>query len=304
MIRLGLVCIFRHEPIKFRRTTAKYVSSLGLQERLPFLSGLILDNISSLSKALKYCILNGIGDFRINSQIMPLKTHPELHYELKDLPDYQQIMVELEKCRELCKEHNLRTTFHPDQFILLSSIDPAVVSKSIAELQYQAEFSELIGCDVINIHGGGAYGNKKDSLARLRRNYELLPEAVQSRLTLENDDRVFTPQDLLPVCNDLDIPLVYDVHHHRCLADGMSEEKATEFTLKTWNREPLFHLSSPRLGWGNGNSRLHHDYIDFGDFPESWRELDLTIEVEAKGKELAVLLLKENLLQAGYDILK
>ena len=39
----------------------------------------------------------------------------------------------------------------------------------------------------------------------------------------------------------------------------------------------------------------HHDYIDPGDFPECWLNLDITVEVEAKAKELAVLKLKKHI---------
>ena len=110
------------------------------------------------------------------------------------------------------------------------------------------------------------------------------------RLTLENDDRSYSPLDLLPVCTDMEIPLVYDVHHHRCLPDGLSIEAATEKACRTWNREPLFHISSPINGWnGKSDVRKHHDYVDIRDFPQNWLSLDLTVEVEAKAKELAVL---------------
>jgi UV DNA damage endonuclease len=114
-------------------------------------------------------------------------------------------------------------------------------------------------------------------------------------LTLENDDRTYTPSDLLPVCEDLDLPLVYDVHHHRCHGDGLDVDSATRLAIGTWNREPLFHISSPREGWRSDNPRSHSDYIDLRDFPEIWDGMDLTVEVEAKAKELAVCKLKEAL---------
>jgi len=41
--------------------------------------------------------------------------------------------------------------------------------------------------------------------------------------------------------------------------------------------------------WGKGNPRNHHDFIDPGDFPECWLKADITVEVEVKAKELAVL---------------
>jgi UV DNA damage endonuclease len=111
----------------------------------------------------------------------------------------------------------------------------------------------------------------------------------------ENYDRLYTPSDLLPVCKKLKIPLVYDLHHHRCLPDGRNVEDTTQQALKTWNREPLFHISSPLCSWQDGNPRNHHDFIDSEDFPESWLNLDITVEVEAKAKELAVIKLMRDI---------
>jgi UV DNA damage endonuclease len=59
--------------------------------------------------------------------------------------------------------------------------------------------------------------------------------------------------------------------------------------LSTWDREPLFYISSPLNSWQDGNQRNHHDFIDPEDLPEFWLKQDVTVEVEAKAKELAVL---------------
>ena len=158
----------------------------------------------------------------------------------------------------------------------------------LAELSYQAEVAEWVGADTINIHGGGAYGDKAAALRVLRENITRLPQPVRSRLTLENDDKVYTPADLLPVCADTGVPLVYDVHHHRCLPDGLSVAEATTQARKTWKSEPLFHISSPIEGWNGPKPERHHDYINASDFPQEWLGWPLTVEVEAKAKELAV----------------
>lgn len=300
MIRFGLCCIFRKESIKFRRTTAKFLQAFHRNQQLEYLAEICLHNAYALHKALEYCSDYDIKDFRINSQIMPLKTHPDVGYSTEDLPFHDQIIQSFNDCGQFCRKHDIRTTFHPDQFILLSSPKSEVVQRSVADLIYQAEVAQWVNADVINIHGGGAYGDKSTSLRRLRKRIEQLPQPVHSRLTLENDDRVYTPWDLLPVCRDMEIPLVYDVHHHRCLPDGKSVEAITELVLGTWNREPLFHLSSPKYGWESGNPRNHHDYIDVDDFPLYWANLDITVEVEAKAKELAVLKLKQDLIDRVY----
>ncbi|MBW2603894.1 MAG: UV DNA damage repair endonuclease UvsE [Deltaproteobacteria bacterium] len=300
MIRFGLCCIFREEPIRFRRTTAKYLQAFSRSQQLNYLAEICRHNAHTLQKALQYCRDHDIKDFRINSQILPLKTHPEMGYRMEDLPFHDQIIKTFKDCGRFCRKHDIRTTFHPDQFILLSSPKNEVLQRSVADLIYQAEVARWVNADVINIHGGGAYGDKITSLNRLRKRIEQLPEAVRSRLTLENDDRVYAPKDLLSVCRDMDVPLVYDVHHHRCLPDGGSLEATTELALGTWNREPLFHLSSPKYGWESGNPRNHHDYIDADDFPSCWTNLDITVEVEAKAKELAVLKLKQDLIELVY----
>jgi UV DNA damage endonuclease len=254
-----------------------------------------MDNAESLMKALNYCYDNGIGDFRINSQILPLKTHPETGYDIMELPNGEEIVKNFKACGGFSRKNNLRTTFHPDQFIVLSSNTPSVVHRSIADLEYQAQVAQWVNVDVINVHAGGVYGDKPAALVRLRRQIDSLSDPVRKRLTLENDDRSYTPRDLLPLCADMKVPLVYDIHHHRCLPDDLTIEAASDLAVETWDREPLFHISSPINGWHGTDVRKHHDYIDINDFPMGWLSLDVTIEVEAKAKEWAVLKLINDL---------
>ncbi len=295
MIRFGLCCLFLNEPIKFRTSTAKYLSKFTKKERLEKISNLCLSNTKALRQASEYCIKNGIGCFRVNSRILPLKTHPEFGYKLTDLPEGRTIKNGFIECGKYAEKNNLRFTFHPDQFILLSSPDKNVTIKSIDELNYQAEVSEWIGADVINIHGGGGYQDKQMTLKRIESAIKKLSKRVKDRLTIENDDRVYTPEDLLPLCEYTNVPFVYDIHHHRCLRDRLSVEQASTLAVKTWDREPIFHISSPRLGWKSDTLQHHADFIDIKDFPEFWRDLDITLEVEAKAKELAVIKLQKEI---------
>ncbi len=288
MIRLGLCCIFRDEPIKFVTTTATAISKLKRPDALAKLSRLCLENADSLLAALQFCAANGIVCFRVNSQILPIKTHPTCGYEVTDLPEGDEVIRRFQLCGTFSKNHKLRTCFHPDQFVVLNSQRPEVVELSLRELEYQAEVAEWIGADVINIHGGGAYGDKQKALADFAKCLERLSPRARSRLTVENDDKIYTPADLLPICKATGIPLVYDVHHHRCNPDGLSIEQATKKALATWNREPMFHLSSPLDGWEGPKPERHHDFIDVHDFPECWRRKKITVEVEAKAKEVAV----------------
>lgn len=295
MTRFGLCCVFRNAPIRFRHVTAARLGKYDRCQQLAVLSEICRHNAGALMDAVAFCRTNRIGAFRINSQILPLKTHPDVGYDVYDLPDGERIVEAFREVGTFCRDQDIRTTFHPDQFILLSSPKEDVTRRSLADLAYQAEVAEWVGADVINIHGGGAYGDKAAALKRLAAEIRRLHPQVRSRLTLENDDRTFTPEDLLAVCRETGLPLVYDVHHHRCLPDGLTVAEATEAALSTWNREPLFHVSSPANGWGSGNPRSHHDYVNPADFPTEWLRLPVTVEVEAKAKELAVLRLKRNL---------
>ena len=206
-------------------------------------------NATSLLAALEYCAGHGIGCFRINSQILPIKTHSLVGYRLDELPRADEIEQAFRRCGEFVRRHALRTCFHPDQFVVLNSPREDVVASSLAELEYQAEVAEWIGADVINIHAGGVYGDKKAALERFAECLGRLSPSARQRLTLENDDKSYTPADLLPLCKTKGVPLVYDVHHHRCNPDGLTVEQATAMAIATWDREPLFHISSPLAGW-------------------------------------------------------
>lgn len=287
-LRLGLCCQFAREPIKFRATTVTAMLRLPGPARLARLAELCRANAEALLASLEFCAHHGIGAFRIVSQILPVKTHPEAGYEMHELPGSADIIARFRECGRFARENNLRLSFHPDQFVVLNSPNPQTLANSLSELNYQAEVAEWVGADTINIHGGGAYGDKSAALAALRRNIESLPKPVRSRLTLENDDKVYTPSDLLPVCADTGVPLVYDAHHHRCLPDGLRVAEVTQRARATWQAEPLFHISSPLEGWAGPKPERHHDYIDAGDFPAEWLGWPLTVEVEAKAKELAL----------------
>lgn len=300
MPRLALCCLFRDEPIKFRTTTVKATGALPRPDALAKLAGLCLHNANALRAALEFCSAKGIGGFRVNSQILPLKTHETCGYDVEDLPGGSEIVAAFEDCGRFAAKEGIRLSFHPDQFVVLNSPRPEVVERSLAELEYQAQVAGWIGADAVNIHGGGGYGDKAAALERCGRALNRLSDNARRLLTIENDDTTYTPSDLLPLCQYHSVPLVYDVHHHRCNPDELTVEEATLQAAATWNREPLFHVSSPLEGWDGPYPKRHHDFIDTADFPDCWRELDLTVEVEAKAKEAAVLQLMRQLDQRWH----
>jgi UV DNA damage endonuclease len=294
-LRLGLCCKFFAQPIKFSTTTATALARLPRREQLARLAALGTANAASLLAALKFCAANGIRSFRIISPILPAKTHPTVGYRVEELPGAAELVAQFRRCGDFARAQEIRTGFHPDQFVVLNSPDANIVDRSIADIESQAEIAEWTNADTVNIHGGGGYGDKPAALERFRCNLDRLSPRARTRLTVENDDKTFTPADLLPLCRATGLPLVYDVHHHRCCPDSLSVAEATAAARATWNREPLFHISSPLEGWTGPKPERHHDYIDPKDFPAAWRGWDLTVEVEAKAKELAVTRLQQAL---------
>ncbi|MBK9093624.1 MAG: hypothetical protein IPM84_12805 [Anaerolineae bacterium] len=133
-LRLGLCCQFVRQPIKFRVTTATAMLRLPRPAQLERLAELCRANAEALLAALQFCAGHGIGAFRINSQILPVKTHPEAGYEMNELPGGAEIIARLRECGQFAGSNNLRLSFHPGQFVVLNSPNPMTLASSLAEL--------------------------------------------------------------------------------------------------------------------------------------------------------------------------
>lgn len=295
-IRWGLCCLVVDAPISFRSATHAYVSRLGEEQRLAYLNGIALHNATALVEVLEYCRRLEIRAFRVMSQLFPLATHPVSGYGVDDLRDAPAIRKLLDAARETAASAGIRLSLHPDQFVVLNSVREEVVASAVGELEWQSEVAELLGADVVCLHGGSMAGGPDEAVARLVAGVARLSPRARSLLALENDDRSFPVVELLAVCLATGIPLVLDAHHHRVLPGGLTLEEATDWALATWDgREPHFHLSSPRAGWEAGDPRPHADLIDPDDVPRYWIDsgVPLTIDLEAKAKERAIVALRE-----------
>lgn len=285
-----MCCTFKAAPIHFRTTTARYCTGLDDVRRAAFLKEIALDNGAALAAAIEWCIAHRVGAFRINSGLLPLYTHPELGYRLEQIDPSGEAERKLRAAGELAQRGDIRLSFHPDPFVRPGSPRRGVVERSLEELEYQSFVADLVSAEQVTLHAGSAADGKQVGLDRLRRGLDRLSESARSRVVLENDDRAFSVEDLLPLCRSAGFPLAYDVHHHRCHPDRLSIEEATDAAAETWGeREPWAHLSSPLGGWEAAEPRRHADYLQPSDFPRCWIGRRLTIDIEAKAKELAVL---------------
>jgi UV DNA damage endonuclease len=76
-LRPGLGCQFSDAPLKFCTATATALARLARRDQLIRLAEICRHHAESLLEALHFCATHGIGSFRIPSQILPLKTHPQ-----------------------------------------------------------------------------------------------------------------------------------------------------------------------------------------------------------------------------------
>jgi UV DNA damage endonuclease len=184
---------------------------------------------------------------------------------------------------------------HPDQFTLINSTDREVFRRSAAELLYHAEVLDLLGTDLsakIQIHVGGAYGNKEASLNRFIRRYNCLPEKVRKRLVIENDERIYSVKDCVSAHKKTGIPVVFDTLHHRCNSGGESMINAFSRAHSTWSQEdgiPIVDYSSQDNIKKKGSHAGSIQMRDFRNFFSETRGFDFDIMCEIKDKERSAL---------------
>ena len=278
-----------------RRTTGRSMIKRTFQEKgLDYASEISLKNARDLHHIMAWNVLNGYKFFRIGSDLFPWASE----YKISELKDIEQIKQWLHSAGVMAKTHGIRLTSHPGPFNVLVSPHQHVVEKCVVDLSIHGELFDMIGLsrtpyNKINIHLGGAYGDKESAMDRFCKNFELLPESVSSRLTVENDDKesMYSVKDLYyGIYNRIGVPIVFDYHHHRFCDGGLSEQEALELAISTWPEgiTPATHYSESRSIEKEDDKirpQAHSDYVY--DKIETYGN-DIDIMVEAKKKELAV----------------
>jgi len=249
-----------------------------------------LTNLSNTYKILEFCVSNNINVYRFSSDLIPLAT---LQTEW-DWANDSDVLELCGKIKSYISASNIRCSTHPDQFTLINSPREEVFQSSLKDLVYHNTLCELLGFDTILLHVGGAYGDKSLAMLRFEESFYRLPKQIQNKIHLENDDKSFNIVDVLTLCQKLNIPMVLDVHHHRCNTGGYVIEEYVDMIFDTWgSKKPKIHMSS---GKGKVDDRSHADYITYDDIVYaiglimlSGRYVnDVDIMVEAKEKDLAI----------------
>jgi len=292
-MRYGYACInmtLRNRDIYVGRTMQK---KAFLEKGLPAASSNSLSNLNDMLEILKWNLKNNILVYRMSSDMLPWMSE----YNIRDLPDYAAICNILQACGSFVAENNMRLSFHPGPFNCLASEDANVIGKAISELDKHSEVMDIMGLPQsrmakINIHIGGAYGDKDSAMLRFCNNYIKLSSSTRTRLTIENDDResMFGPMDLYRVYRAIGTPIVFDGHHFEVgQRNNLSYEEAYSLCYSTWECKPTFHWSNSAKIYEEKKTSLttHSDWyykpmplLDLGD---------IDIILESKMKELALI---------------
>jgi UV DNA damage endonuclease len=302
-IRLGYACINMHLGSQGISCNRGMIKRTFEAKGVTYASDIVIANLQDLAKIIEWNSENDFQVYRMSSALFPWMSE----YEIRKMPRFNEIKQALEYAGKLAMDAGQRLSFHPGQFNVLGSPTERMVSNTVVDLNQHAEIMDLMGLPLtteypINIHLGGAYGDKESAMDRFCKNFKKhLSESAQKRLIVENDDKgsMFSVADLYSgVYERIGIPITFDYHHHRFCTGGLTEEEAVKLASKSWPKDirQMTHYSSCRKTFEEPTQKAqsHADYVyekinDYG--------LELDMEVESKTKEQAVIKYKKDLLE-------
>lgn len=311
---LGLCCINnflnKSHGVRSRTITSKnYTVELAIERaRLNLMDVLTLINENKK---------NNIKSFRISSDLLPRYTDPKAEsYDIDQFDDlFEEIGIK-------AAEAGIRLSFHPDQFVVLSSPDERIVEQSIKEIEYHTTMLKKMGVSrkmgVCNIHVGGIYEPKgirkkedyleqrkklkKEIYKRWTKNYNRLSQDARDYLTVENDEKSYNLDDCLELSEMCGVPVVYDTHHEECYVKlhpnetHIPVEDNLDRVISSWkDRLPMAHISNQDPLNRTG---AHSEYIErvpdiLYKYARKCPGMNLYVDVEAKGKESAIYAMRE-----------
>jgi UV DNA damage endonuclease len=252
----------------------------------------IQTNLNCLRRILQFNLQNKLFFFRISSDIVPFASHP-----INKFGWQEYFRDKFEGIGEFIIKNKMRISMHPNQFTLINSIKDEIFERSKRELIYHAEIFDLMKLDAsakIQIHVGGAYGDKETSMERFVARFNRLPDSVIRRLVIENDDKLYGVNDCLEISKEIQIPVLFDVFHHKLNNSASQTLKQTfSYIAKSWNEKrdgiPMVDYSSQEP---NGLPRQHSETInleDFSLFLKQTEPFDFDVMLEIKDKEKSAI---------------
>ncbi|GAC42174.1 UV DNA damage repair endonuclease UvsE [Paenibacillus popilliae] len=318
LVRFGYVAMSMMVSNASTSRTMTYKRFRELPDReaaLHKLERIAAENLHSTLRLLKHNRAHDIRLYRLSSKLIPLATHEAL----ADWDPFPALEDDFAAIGEYARRHDMRLSFHPDHFTVLSTARKEVLESSKRNLNYHLRMLRAMGLDARaknNIHIGGAYGNKRAAGERFVRHARELPEVLLQRLTLENDDKTFTAAETLAVCERLGLPMALDIHHHQVNNEGEPLEALWPRIARTWETPyaqadappddplpPKIHVSSPK---SEKDPRGHADDVDVVPLLHFLRIAAahterLDVMIEAKHKDKALFKLMDDLAACGEE---
>jgi UV DNA damage endonuclease len=283
-MKIGYPCINRTISCKSDRTFRLKSYS---EERL---IKTVQNNLDCLLKILKFNVDHSIQFFRITSDLVPFASHPINTFHWIEFFD-----MKFKELGSFIRSHNIRISMHPDQFNVINAKDIEIFKRTITELAYHALILDAMQLDrtaKIQLHIGGIYGNKNESIKRFVERFALLHERIHNRLVIENDDRLYSISDCISVSEETGIPVLFDTFHHQLNCSGESVSEAIRKASSTWTAAdglPMVDYSSQALLDRKGNHSETIDLEDFTQFLIQSEPYNFDVMLEIKDKETSAL---------------
>ena len=231
-------------------TTVKWLKSQPIDVAEQRLWDLMIQNIEATKKLVTRVgeLENDLRMVRLSSDILPMYTESTFHYFWRkdDVRDTAgRLFAEV---GDICRNRDIRVSFHPGQFCVLASDNDNIVQNSIDEFEYHADMARWMGYGKyfqdmkINVHIAGRRGAQgiRDVYGRLS------PEA-RNCLTIENEENTHGLDDCLGLADLL--PIVLDIHHHWCREGEYLSAQDTRVrrVIDSWRGvRPTLHYSISR----------------------------------------------------------
>lgn len=264
LVRLGYVAMSVHLQNASPSQTMTFAQFQRVKDReaaIRKLERIANSNLENCLRLLKHNRSHDISFFRFSSRLIPLANH-------EALPDWDYISPlhkKLEELADYIAANNMRVDFHPDHFVVLNSSDSDILKQSLVTLRMHRQLLKGMRIPSVHrcvLHVGGGYHDKEKALEQFIHNWAYIPTNIQEMIMLENDDTIFTLHDALYLGEKLEIPVVFDLHHHLTNDGGMDWWEQWGRVIGTWQHSPLpikMHISSPR---DEKDPRAHADFID------------------------------------------
>ena len=270
-IKIGAACKWVDQDCQpvanavFRGATVKKAASLTQADRHAWLLELVQHNLNALQVQLEniFALPKVLHMWRISSDMLPLATHKIAHEFYNNLDVINLIDKSLLKSGNFARLHKIRLSFHPGQFVVLGSQNPAIRESSLIELQHHCDCFARMGYVgwhpdglAVNVHVGLKEANVPEMRSLLKSSTEIL-----NFTTLENDEFSWGAEKIVDVFGDL-VPLVLDVHHYWIheLRKLEPDSRFVEEIRNTWRGvQPKLHLAMSAPEFCNANP---HDELE------------------------------------------